>query len=123
MLLHFQPANKRSGTGPAKGVREFFQKFFNQIRHRKGLNAEFKKIDATRCGYITVDSLVKHIIDQFSLRLPITQESRFTTSIQYYADLYGCFKAKEGQISRYEFSTFWLKFTELYRKIDKNNGT
>lgn len=124
MLLQHQPnaASKRSSLIPGKGLRDFFQQYFQQIRHRKSLNREFNKIDTLKTGWITVGSLVSYIVDQFDLNLPEEQEKRFRASICYYARLYGCFQHRTSKISRTEFASFWMKFTDLYRRIDSNNG-
>ena len=48
------------------------------------------------------------------------QAHHFTDSIRHFAREFGCFTKKSNQITRLEFSSFWLKFTDLFRRMDSN---
>ena len=67
-----------------------------------------------------MDTLVGYMIEQFDLEFSDRQTHHFTDSIRHFAREFGCFTKKSNQISRLEFSTFWLKFTDLFRRIDSN---
>ena len=83
LLLHHQPTmSKRSSVVSTAKLFEFFQRFFREIRHRTTLNAEFKKIDNAKTGFITVDLLVGYVIEQFHLNLSEKQEQQFLSSIK-----------------------------------------